>query len=190
MFCRHRLKSRSSRQDPQRENNRQLAARLKDDNDIASVEYPQEWVERVELVSARGRVGKMDFGRRVVLGDFVYCSEYGQAGALCAQRRSRDHATRRRIGEELIQAPFVLEGMIQGLIGAGVSLAALWGVYSLLQDHMPTIGFFLGTLRAIAIFGSASHRPARCHRLALGLAGSLFSLRRFIKTWHPSSAKF
>src|SRR5258707_15301105 len=40
----------------------------------------------------------MDFGRRVVLGDFVYRPEHGQAGALYAQRRSRDYAARRRIG--------------------------------------------------------------------------------------------
>ena len=28
--------------------------------------------------------------------------------------------------EELIQAPFVVEGMIQGIIGAGLSLLGLW----------------------------------------------------------------
>jgi cell division transport system permease protein len=167
----------------------QLAARLKDDNDIASVEYPQEWVERLELVVLAVGWAKWILGGVLFLATLFIVRSTVKL-ALFARKEEVEIMQLVGASEELIQAPFVLEGMIQGLIGAGVSLAALWGVYSLLQDHMSTIGFFLGPFGQLQFL--APHHIALLVATGwlLGSAGSLFSLRSFIKTWHPSSAKF
>jgi cell division transport system permease protein len=167
----------------------QLAARLKDDNDIASVEYPQEWVERLELVVLGVGWAKWILGGVLFLATLFIVRSTVKL-ALFARKEEVEIMQLVGASEELIQAPFVLEGMIQGLIGAGVSLAALWGVYSLLQDHMPTIGFFLAPFGQLQFL--APHHIALLVATGwlLGSAGSLFSLRRFIRTWHPSSAKF
>jgi cell division transport system permease protein len=168
----------------------QLAARLlKDDKDIASVEYPQEWVERLELAVLAVGWGKWILGGVLFLATlFVVRSTVKLA--LFARKEEVEIMQLVGASEELIQAPFVLEGMIQGLTGAGVSLAALWGVYCLLQDQMPTIGAFLGPFGQLQFL--APHHVALLVATGwiLGSAGSLFSLRRFVRTWHPSIAKF
>ena len=48
--------------------------------------------------------------------------------------------------EELIQAPFVVEGMIQGIIGAGLSLFGLVVLMLLVRDQLPI---------SIDLFGSS-----------------------------------
>lgn len=167
----------------------QLAARLKDDNDIASVEYPQEWVERLELVVLAVGWAKWIFGGVLFLATLFIVRSTVKL-ALFARKEEVEIMQLVGASEELIQAPFVLEGMIQGLTGAALSLGALWSVYWLLQDQMPTIGFFLGPFGQLQFL--APHHIALLVATGwlLGSAGSLFSLRRFIRTWHPSSAKF
>ncbi|MBF8254541.1 MAG: cell division protein, partial [Deltaproteobacteria bacterium] len=85
--------------------------------------------------------------------------------------------------EELIQAPFVFEGMIQGVAASLVAVACLWSLFQFLR------GQFAGS---VGLFGA----PAQLQFLELqsivllliigwllGAAGSLFALRRFVKTW-------
>src|SRR5258707_15301106 len=91
----------------------------------------------------------MDFGRRVVLGDFVYRPEHGQAGALYAQRRSRDYAARRRIGRvdpgALRTRRHDPRAYWSGRFSRGF-MGIIFPFASPYADH----GFFFGTLGAIA----------------------------------------
>jgi cell division transport system permease protein len=85
--------------------------------------------------------------------------------------------------EELIQAPFVVEGMIQGFIGAGLSVLGLWLLLRFLRDQTPTsIGLF-GSLDHLQFIDWGSIALVLAIGSLLGASGSVFSLRRFMRTW-------
>lgn len=79
-----------------------------------------------------------------------------------------------------IRGPFLVEGMLQGLLGAAGALALLYGGHLLLVDYAARSGSdlagllsaqFLPTARAVGLAGGG---------LLIGLAGSALSLRRFL----------
>ena len=67
----------------------QLAARLRDENDIASVEYPQEWVERLELVVLAVEWAKWILGGVLFLATFFIVGSTVKLALLRARKRSR-----------------------------------------------------------------------------------------------------
>ncbi len=84
--------------------------------------------------------------------------------------------------EGMIKAPFVIEGMIQGMVGASFSILFLWLLLLVLSARLPSsLGIFLPTGRlhfldlwhVVYLFSLG---------WMLGAAGTLFSLRRFLRT--------
>lgn len=78
-----------------------------------------------------------------------------------------------------IRVPFLLEGMIQGLIGAGLSVAAVWAGQSFIAGRIPStflfrlsVGqtFMISWSIAILAFGAVA-----------GVLGSATGVRRFLK---------
>ena len=88
--------------------------------------------------------------------------------------------------EELIQAPFVLEGMIQGLTAGAIAVAALWGGFVFLRRELPTLAGFLAPLARPEFLALTHMALLLAIGWLLGAAGSLFSLKRFIRTWKVS----
>jgi cell division transport system permease protein len=85
--------------------------------------------------------------------------------------------------EQLIQAPFVVEGMLQGLVGAGLSVLGLWFLLRFLRDQTPaSIGLF-GSLDRLQFIDWGSIALILAIGTLLGASGSVFSLRRFMRTW-------
>ncbi len=166
----------------------QLAARLKTEKEIASVEYPQEWVERLGLAVLAVEWGKWMVGGVLFMATFFIV---GSTVKLALFARKDEVEIMQLVGasEALIQAPFVLEGMIQGLVGAMLSLAALWAAYLLLAQQTPSMGGFLSPLGQLQFLDLQRMALLVAGGCLLGAAGSLFSLRRFVKTWHASSVE-
>ena len=72
--------------------------------------------------------------------------------------------------EELIQAPFVIDGMIQGLTGAPFLDAALWGYFCAgARIMVPTLGVFLGPRGQLQFLDPRDY----CARCSGGLLGSV-----------------
>ena len=83
----------------------------------------------------------------------------------------------------LIKTPFVIEGMIQGLLGASLSLLFLWLLFLFLSSQLP---FTLGVLtdRAqLRFLEPESLALLLFLGWAMGAVGSLLSLRRFLQRW-------
>ena len=160
----------------------QLAARLRGEKEFSSVEYPQEWVERLGLIVLAVDWAKWTLGGLLFLATFFIVSS---AVKLAFLARQDEIEIMQLVGasEELIQAPFVLEGMIQGLVGGALSVAMLWGLFVLMQSEFPTLAGFMAPLVRPQFLDSASIALVLISGWLLGAAGSLFSLRRFIKTW-------
>ena len=160
----------------------QLAARLRGEKQFASVEYPQEWVERLGLIVLAVEWAKWSLGGLLFLATFFIV---GSAVKLALLARQDEIEIMQLVGasEELIQAPFVLEGMIQGLVGGALSVAMLWGLFVLAQSEFPTLAGFMAPLVRPQFLDVASITLVLASGGLLGAAGSLFSLRRFIRTW-------
>ncbi len=160
----------------------ELAKRLKQQNGIASVEYPQEWVERLSLVVLAVQWTKWIFAGILFLVTFFIV---GSTVKLAILARKEEIEIMQLVGapEELIQAPFVLEGMIQGITGGLMAIAALWLLFLFLREQVPSsIGFF-GPPTPLRFLELQSALLIVAIGWLLGASGSLFSLRRFVKRW-------
>ena len=159
-----------------------FANRLRKEKGLTSVEYPQEWVDRLSLM-----VLALQWAMWVLAGIlFVAVFFIVRSTVRLAILAQKDEIkVMQWIGapEELIQAPFVLEGMIQGFIGAGLSVLGLWLFLRFLRDQTPTaIGLF-GILGRLQFIDWRSIALILAIGSLLGASGSVFSLRRFMKRW-------
>lgn len=160
----------------------ELASRLEKIEGIAAVEYPQEWVERLSLIVLAVQWAKW------VLGGILFVATFfivGSTVRLALLARKEEIEIMQLVGasEELIQAPFVLEGMLQGTIGGGLSLLCLWLFYLFLQQHFFSAFPLFGSMIQIRFLDPQSIALLLVIGLLLGGMGSLFSLRRFLRTW-------
>jgi cell division transport system permease protein len=159
-----------------------LADRLRKEKALISVEYPREWVDRLSLMVLALQWAKWVLGGVLFLAIFFIVRSTVRL-AILAQKD--EIAVMQLIGApaEIIQAPVVVEGMIQGIIGAGLSVLGLWLAVLFLRDRIATpIGFFgtMDQLRFVDWRGIALILAMGC---LLGASGSVFSLRRFMKRW-------
>ena len=79
-----------------------------------------------------------------------------------------------------VRVPFMLEGMVQGLIGAAVGVAAVWGLQKLLTNVIPTKsefwhGWYVGPSDAFQISVIVLLLGA-----GIGVIGAVVGLRRFL----------
>jgi cell division transport system permease protein len=162
----------------------QLAQRLKNQAEIASVDYPQEWVERLALIVLAVRWAKWIVGGVLFLATFFIV---GSTAKLAVLARQDEVAMMQIMGasEALVQAPFVVEGMILGLSGAAISVGALWGVFLILRRQLSALGGVFLWTGDLQFIDPAAGLLIVAIGWLLGAAGSLFSLRSFIRTWKP-----
>ena len=160
----------------------QVAARLRAEKEFASVEYPQEWVERLGLIVLAVQWAKWSLGGLLFLGAFLVV---GSAVKLALTARKDEVEIMQLVGasEPLIQAPFVLEGMIQGLLGGALSMVMLWGLFALARRQFPTLAGFMAPLVRPQFLDPESIALILTSAWLLGAAGSLFSVKRFVRTW-------
>lgn len=159
-----------------------LAERLKRLKGVTDAEYPGEWLEKLSLLMLGIQWTKW------ILGGFLFIATLlivGSTVKLAILARRDEIEIMQLVGAPngLIKAPFVVEGMIQGFMGASLALLFLWLLF-----------LFLG-LRLPSLFGISISRD-QLHFLdvggvslllflgwAMGAGGSLFSLRRFFRSW-------
>jgi len=163
----------------------QFAQRLKQEKEIAIIEYPQDWIERLGLIVLGIEWAKWIFGGGLFMATYFIVASTVKLGMLA---RQDEIEILQLVGasEDFIQAPFVLEGMIQGVVGATISVALLWVTYQFLRNELPSLGGFLTPLGQVQFLDLKSMALLLAIGWLLGAAGSLFSLRRFIRTWKAS----
>ena len=75
--------------------------------------------------------------------------------------------------DRFIRRPFVIEGMLQGLIAGVVASGILWSLYQLAASYVPGLEDLGGLWLAIGVVVVSG--------VLLGWIGSFFAVRRFIK---------
>ena len=148
---------------------------------IREVDSPEEWMEHYSWLVLAVEWAKWIVGGVLLLAALLIV---GNTVKLAILARRDEIEIMHLVGATggMIKAPFVLEGMIQGLLAAVVSLLLLWGGFIFLLERLP-VGF--GAL----IAKDQLHFLDKWHLgflLVLGWAvggvGSLLSLRRFLRT--------
>jgi cell division transport system permease protein len=158
-----------------------LASRLRKEKAITAVEYPQESVERLSLGMLAVQWAKWAAGGALFVMAFFIIGSVVRIG-IAARNDEIEILQWLGAPEELIQACFVVEGLIQGMIAAGLSLLGLLFLWHLVRDQLPVpIGLFGGSGDLVFIDGQAIVLIATMGAL-LGASGNLFSLRSFMKT--------
>lgn len=166
----------------------QLAAHLKSETQISSVEYPQAWVEKLGLVVLVVEWIKWVFAALLFLATFVVI---GSTVKLAILARQEEVEVMQLIGasDGLIQAPFVIEGMIQGVAGAAIAIAGLGAAYVLLNREMASLGDLLVPVGDLQFLNLKAIGLLLGIGWFLGAVGSLISLRRFVRTWQASGVR-
>ena len=165
-----------------------VAQRLKQERRISSVEYPQQWIEKFGLMALVMEWLKWVFGGVLFLATFFVVGSTVKL-AMVARRDEVEIMQLVGASEELIQAPFVIEGMILGLAGAILATAGLGVGYLLLAREIALVADLVSPLGELEFLHIDSVGMLLAIGVFLGAAGSLVSLRRIVRTWHASSAR-
>lgn len=157
-----------------------LANRLRAEKGISAVEYPEEWIEKLGILLLAVQWAKWIFGGFLFMASLLIV---GSTVKLAIMARKEEIEIMQLVGasQGMIKAPFVIEGMIQGMVGASFSILFLWFLLLVLGARLPSsLGIFLPTGKL--------HFLDPWHVIyllslgwVLGAAGTLFSLRRFLK---------
>jgi cell division transport system permease protein len=152
---------------------------LKRISGITEVQYGEEWVKRFNSFMNMFRLmgallgGFLTIAVLFIVSNTIKLTIYARKDEL--ELLGLVGATR-----FFIKAPFLIEGVLQGALGAAVSLVALLACY---YAFLKNAGSFLGVNPAAAglSFLPATHLAAiLCGGVLLGFIGSLTSLKRFI----------
>lgn len=156
-------------------------ARLRQMPGVEDVELMADWVERVRAIERLLRFGGLALGLLVAAACLYVV---GSTIRLAVFARREEIEILRLVGATpgFVQAPFLVEGTLQGLVGAGLALGALFGLY---RQAAPWIESTLGSAlcavplpflppleSAVAILGGG----------LLGLVGSSVAVSRHVRS--------
>ncbi|MBR4165969.1 MAG: ABC transporter permease [Lachnospiraceae bacterium] len=168
-------------------------ARLADQQDFVEYLESIEGVRKVnasnllaEGLSNLGRI--IEFVTMVVLAVLFIISVMlisNSVSVAIAMRKDEIHIMR-YIGatNRFIRFPFILEGVILGLVGAAIPLAVVWYFYDPvvhdLSKRLMAFGALLNFLKRGEVFKTLLP-VALLLSIGIGIAGSIFSMRRHLK---------
>jgi cell division transport system permease protein len=107
-----------------------LAAKLKGISEIADLQYGAEWIERFSAFLVLLQVLGAGMSALLLLTTFLIVAHMIRLNIFS---RREEIEVMRAVGATsfFIRAPFYLEGIFQGLAGAGLAWAGLYGLYQL-----------------------------------------------------------
>ena len=148
-----------------------VADRLRGFDFVDDVRYGSDWVAKLDhLRNIAGAVG-------VVVGAafaLVAVIIIGTTIRMAVLHRSTEIAIMRLVGatDGFIRRPFLLEGLLKGLLGGALALALCYGAFELVNAYLLRAGFFT-TSQALVGVGVGG---------LIGLAGSLVSIGRHLRS--------
>ena len=151
---------------------RALAGRVRALPGVADVDYGNAWLEKLELLVSRARIASVVLFAVLALATAVLV---GNTLRLAVFARREEIEILKLVGatDSFVSTPFLIEGLLQGVAGAGLAVVALLAVYAgvvprlqaavplatalRLGDTLPS-GLLLGLLAggaAVGLLGSA-----------------------------------
>ena len=149
------------------------------DDPADSVQYGQETVERLNSLLGYVRVIATAL---VVLLIFVAFVFINNTIRLAIAARRREIAIMRLVGASngFIRGPFIMEGILEALIGAALTILVLQlGISTLLPMVQNSLSFLPLTLTTSTVL--TTYSALLVMGVVIGFLGSLVALRRFLK---------
>ena len=148
-----------------------VADRLRGFTFVDDVRYGRDWIEKLDrLRNIAGAVGVVVGAAFAIVAIIII----GTTIRMAVLQRSREIAIMRLVGatDGFIRRPFLLEGLLKGLLGGVVALGLSYGAYALIDAYLIRAAFFTA---AQAVSGVAAGG-------VLGLLGSLVSVGRHLRS--------
>ena len=148
---------------------------------VEDVQFNRDWVEKMESLSRLARALGFFLGGILVLASFFIISNVIKLNVIA---RKNEIEILRLVGATnvFIRIPFLLEGILLGVLGSLVSLVFLLLVVKLFPLYL---GSSLGALQELLNFRYLTFSQSLSLLLAgggIGFLGSVTSLSRFLKT--------
>jgi len=159
---------------------RDLAARLARVPGAAEVDYGAAWLERLETLLRRGRavglalIGLLAAATAVLVSNTLRLAVY-------ARRDEIDIMKLVGATDAYVGAPFLVEGLLQGLAGAGLAVAVLAGAAVALLPWLRAAVPLAARLSRADLLPNGLLLALLGGGAALGLASSALSLGRFLR---------
>lgn len=137
---------------------------------IEDVRFGSEWLEKIFLLRRVAGVATFVLGGAFAL---VAALIIGAAVRMAIYARRDEIGIMRLVGatDGFVRRPFLLEGLMTGLIGGVLALAGIWGVYNLLRRSLFDVEFIPQTWLLSGLAAAA----------LLGVIASAFSVRRHLR---------
>lgn len=154
---------------------REVAERVGNYEFVEEVRYGREWVDRIfRLRRVAGAVaGVLGAAFAVVAAMLV-----GTAVRMSVLARSEEIAIMQTIGasEGYIRRPFVLEGLLAGLVGGTLAVGLTWGVYRLVDGTFLSVSWMPDPWVAAGMAGGALLGMASAWRAVRNELSGLYEL--------------
>ncbi|MEK6610180.1 MAG: permease-like cell division protein FtsX [Gemmatimonadota bacterium] len=147
-----------------------VAERLRTYAFVDDVRYGQDWVEKLDrLRNIAGAVGAV-VGAAFALVAIIII---GTTIRMAVLQRSREIAIMRLVGatDGFIRRPFLIEGLLKGLLGGLGAVALCYGAYALIDAYLLRAAFFTSTQALLGVAAGG----------LIGLVGSTVSVGRHLR---------
>jgi len=157
-----------------------LSAFLSRHEGVEDIQYGQEWIERMSNAARITKLLGIMIGSVLTLGSALIISNTIR---LAVYARAAEIEIMRLIGatKAYIRAPFLVEGMIQGSLGALLALSLLFGTYRLVAPTLMLASPLLSTRTGQGILEPSMVAALVGGGAMIGALGSSLALRRFLK---------
>lgn len=159
----------------------ELARALGTEAGVAAVDYGKAAVERLSAISRALNVGGGLAFVVIVLATVIITSATLQ---LAIYARREEIEIQKLVGatDRFVKAPFLIEGLLQGAIGAAVALAGLALFSRWVGPRLDDLfSFLIGHGRTIALVDGQTFLEIAAAGCALGLCGSFVAVGRFTR---------
>lgn len=149
---------------------RRVAERVQAYGVIEEVRYGQEWIDKIFLLRRVAAVATIVLGGAFAI---VAMLIIGTAVRMAVFARRDEIRIMQLVGatDGFVRRPFVIEGLITGMIGAALALPATYGVYRLLSGSVIEIEWLPAEWIAAGIGSGA----------VLGVIASAWAVRRHVR---------
>jgi cell division transport system permease protein len=156
-----------------------LAKQIRAIPGITGVDYGREAVERLTAIARALRFGGLVAFAVVLFATIIIVSATLQ---LAIYARREEIEIQKLVGatDRFVKAPFLIEGLLQGVLGALVALAGLWAFGRLVGPTLTSLfSFLLGPVSSEPLVRGALVLELVLAGSVLGLVGSFIAVGRF-----------
>jgi cell division transport system permease protein len=157
-----------------------IARKIENIEGVEDVEYGREWIDRFETLMVFFKLGMMAVGGVLMVGLLFIISNTIK---LSVYSRLDEIEIMKLVGatNRFIKGPFMIEGMIQGLIGAAASILLLTVIYEIFMSRInPSLMIIFG-LSDLSFIQPKIMAGMLISGIAMGFVGSVVSLGRILK---------